>query len=72
MVEQNEGVPAPKLDDEHLTAEDLEKRWKGEVVVGTLANWRSAGIGPSYIKVGRAVLYPMRAVLDYERKNTVA
>lgn len=28
---------------------------------GTLAYWRSAGIGPKFVKVGRIVMYPKEA-----------
>jgi glucose/arabinose dehydrogenase len=58
-------------DEEHLTGDELAARWKGKVVVGTLTNWRSAGLGPAYIKLGRSVLYPLSAIEEYERANTV-
>ena len=32
---------------------------------GTLAYWRSMGIGPKVVKVGRTVLYPREALIAY-------
>ena len=32
---------------------------------GTLAYWRSMGIGPKFVKVGRTVLYPREALIAY-------
>ncbi len=55
---------------DHLTPQQLASRW--HKAAGTLANWRSAHKGPSYIKVGKDVLYPLTAVVEFERQNTVA
>jgi len=57
--------------DVRLTPEQLSQRWEGQPSPRTLAQWRYLGKGPSYIKVGRLVLYPLEAVLDFERMNTV-
>lgn len=54
----------------YLTPEEVVKRWRGSVTVRTLANWRSLGIGPKYFKAGGPVLYPVAAVLAYERERT--
>ena len=54
---------------ERLTAVELSERWRGLVSLQTLANWRSQGRGPCYIKVGRKVLYPLDAVEEFEQKN---
>lgn len=32
---------------------------------GTLAYWRSAGIGPKFVKVGRTVMYPKEQMIAY-------
>lgn len=32
---------------------------------GTLAYWRSAGIGPKFVKVGRVVMYPKEQMIAY-------
>lgn len=53
-----------------LSVEDLIARWRGQVKATTLATWRSRRLGPSYVKVGGRVLYPLSAVTDYERRNT--
>lgn len=38
----------------------------------TLANWRSAGIGPTYVKIGASVRYRLSDIEAYEVANTVA
>lgn len=55
---------------EMLSVDDLISRWRGQVKATTLATWRSRKLGPPYVKVGGRVLYPIKAVEDYERRNT--
>jgi hypothetical protein len=56
------GRPMSEL---HLTPKELAARLRK--TVGTLANWRTAGIGPKFIKC-RAVLYPISEVGKWERE----
>ncbi|WP_150291003.1 helix-turn-helix domain-containing protein [Sphingobium estronivorans] len=58
-------------DDKFLTPEEVSKRYRDTVTVGTLENWRALGIGPSYIKVGKAVLYPIEELEAWDRNNMV-
>ena len=52
----------------YLTPTELIERWAGVVShVQTLANWRHVGRGPEYVKIERKVLYPLRAVEEYEQ-----
>lgn len=53
-----------------LTPKDLGQRWDYDRL--TLANWRSAGTGPVYSKIGRKVIYLMKDVEEYERARIVA
>lgn len=55
----------------HLTPRELASRWK--MAEQTLANWRFAGKGPRFIKIGRKVLYPLAEIEAREllRSNTV-
>lgn len=55
---------------EMLSVDDLISRWRGQVKATTLATWRSRKLGPPYVKVGGRVLYPMKAVEEYEKRNT--
>jgi hypothetical protein len=55
----------------YLTAEEVSERYRGEISVGTLANWRAARIGPTYIKIGKAVLYPLDALDEWDKQNLV-
>ena len=54
-----------------FTPQDLHNHWCGRISLGTLANWRSTGSGPSFTKIGGAILYPREAVFNWERANTV-
>lgn len=40
------------------------------IPVKTLAEWRSRGLGPAYVKVGRHVRYRREAIDDWEAKQT--
>lgn len=51
---------------ETLTPAELAERWN--LAEKTLRNWRANGAGPVYVKLGRAVLYPLRAVEAFERR----
>ncbi|HKY46165.1 MAG TPA: hypothetical protein VJM50_23945 [Pyrinomonadaceae bacterium] len=53
----------------YLTPAQLQARWENAVTTGTLSNWRSQGRGPSFVKFGRSVRYPIQAVIDYEAAN---
>jgi predicted DNA-binding transcriptional regulator AlpA len=54
-----------RLLDEHRTARYLGLRVK------TLRNWRSAGKGPSYIKIGRIVRYRVTELDEFIEKRLV-
>lgn len=47
-----------------LTTRDLAQRW--QVNAGSLANYRSAGRGVPYVKIGGAVRYRLRDVEGFE------
>lgn len=62
-------------DDRHLSPKELAERWC--VAVQTLANWRSTGKGPRFLRVGGGqvrgpILYRLRDVVAYEDANTIA
>ena len=54
-----------------LTAEEVAERYRGGVSVGTLRNWRAMRIGPSFVKIGKAVLYPVEELDVWDEKNKV-
>ncbi len=58
-------------DKKYLTAEEVSERYRGEITVGTLRNWRAMRIGPPYIKIGKAVLYPVEALDVWDKENLV-
>lgn len=53
-----------------LTPDEVVLRYRGEVSLGTLRNWRSSGRGPGFAKVGRSVLYPLTSLEAWERERT--
>ncbi|MAQ83682.1 MAG: hypothetical protein CMH12_10665 [Maritimibacter sp.] len=50
-----------------LRERELAQRWKTSQ--RTLQRWRSENFGPAYIRIGGAIRYPMKDVLDYEARN---
>ncbi len=58
-------------DNKFLTAEEVSERYRSSVSVGTLRNWRSKRIGPTFVKIGKAVLYPTNELDAWDQKNTV-
>ncbi len=54
-----------------LTAEEVSERYRGHVTVGTLRNWRAMRIGPPFVKIGKAVLYPVDELDKWDRQNMV-
>jgi hypothetical protein len=54
-----------------LTLEEVIERYRGHVSEGTLRNWRSMRIGPSFTKIGKAVLYPLEGLDRWDRRNLV-
>ncbi|MGB5234717.1 MAG: helix-turn-helix domain-containing protein [Candidatus Macondimonas sp.] len=55
-----------------LTPEEVTERYRGGISVGTLRNWRAMRVGPSFVKVGKAVLYPISELDAWDEKNRVA
>lgn len=55
----------------YLTAEEVSERYRGEISAGTLRNWRAAGIRFPFIKIGKAVLYPVDALDAWDSAHTV-
>jgi hypothetical protein len=58
-------------DRKYLTAEEVAQRYRGAVSVGTLRNWRAMRVGPSFVKIGKAVLYPVDELDAWDKRNMV-
>jgi hypothetical protein len=54
-----------------LTPEEVVERYRGGVSVGTLRNWRAMRIGPTFLKIGKAILYPVGELDAWDEKNRV-
>ncbi len=55
--------------DKLLTAADVSERFG--VPAKTLADWRSRGIGPAYVRLGRHCRYRLEDVMRYEESRRV-
>ncbi|CDO36016.1 conserved hypothetical protein [Novosphingobium sp. KN65.2] len=53
-----------------LSPHELVERWCGTFCLGTLANWRSKGVGPTYMKLRGRVVYPLTKIEAWEAENT--
>lgn len=60
-------MPASKF----LTPDEVAERYRGGISVGTLRNWRAMRLGPSFVKIGKAVLYPLEELDAWDEKNKV-
>jgi hypothetical protein len=58
-------------DSKYLTAEEVSERYRGEITVGTLRNWRAIRVGPAFVKIGKAVLYPLVELDAWDKENLV-
>jgi hypothetical protein len=56
----------------YLTAEEVSERYRGAVSVGTLRNWRALRVGPAFVKIGKAVLYPIGELDAWDKRNMVS
>jgi hypothetical protein len=54
-----------------LKPQEVVERYRSEVSEGTLRNWRSMRIGPSFVKIGKAILYPLEELHRWERRSLV-
>ncbi|MDL2409761.1 helix-turn-helix domain-containing protein [Rhizobium calliandrae] len=58
-------------DNKFLTVDEVAERYRGSVSVGMLRNWRAVKIGPSFVKIGKAVLYPLDELEAWDKANRV-
>jgi hypothetical protein len=54
-----------------LTPDEVCARYEGRINVRTLANWRSLGVSPPFVKIGGRVLYRIDELIEWERHRTV-
>jgi hypothetical protein len=60
------------VDAKYLTPDEVAERYRGEISTGTLRNWCAMRIGPAFVKLGKAVLYPASELDAWDQKNLVA
>jgi hypothetical protein len=54
-----------------LMLNEVVERYRGQISEGTLRNWRSIRISPSFIKIGKAILYPLEELDLWDPGNLV-
>jgi hypothetical protein len=54
-----------------LTLNEVIERYRGQISEGTLRNWRSMRVGPSFLNVGKAVLYPREELDRWDRRRLI-
>ncbi len=54
---------------EYLTPQELVDRYRNTISLGTLANWRSSGRGPEFVRLGGRVVYRVEDVLAWEKSR---
>ena len=54
-----------------LTLDEVIDRYRDQISEGTFRNWRSERVGPSFLKLGKAVLYPLEELERWDRRNLV-
>lgn len=63
-------LPTPNMDPDAACNEMHAAALLG-VSVRTLQAWRVRGGGPPYVKIGRAVRYQRRALIEFQQQHTV-
>ena len=59
-------------DRKYLTAEEVSERYRRAVSVGTLRNWRVGRVGPPFVKIEKAILYPVDELDAWDKRNMVS
>jgi hypothetical protein len=58
-------------DNRYLTPDEVAERYRGGISLGTLRNWRAMRVGPSFVRIGKAILYPIEELDAWDQKNRV-
>lgn len=59
------------MDKRFIAAQELVERWRGAVTTRTLSNWRWAGKGPRFVRLGGRILYELEEVEAWEKRRSV-
>ena len=55
-----------------LMPDEVSARYRGQISPGTLRNWRAMRVGPTFVKIGKAVLYPVDELDACDKRNMVS
>lgn len=56
----------------YLTPDEVIERYRGSISHSTLSNWRAMRVGPTFVKIGKAVLYSIDDLDAWDRSKRVA
>ena len=54
-----------------LSTEEVSDRYRGRITGGTHQDWPAMRIGPPFLKIGKAVLYPLEGLEAWDQQNMV-
>ncbi|WP_409264548.1 hypothetical protein [Pseudomonas sp. KCJK9000] len=54
-----------------LFVDEVVARYQGKLAVSTLEKWRTAGKGPLFAYLGTVPVYPLDALVSWERQLTL-
>jgi hypothetical protein len=54
-----------------LFTDEVVARYQGRIAVSTLEKWRTAGKGPLFAYLGTVPVYPLDALVSWERQLTL-
>jgi len=67
-MHDNDNKVTPSLDE--LSPGEVSARYNGRISPRTLANWRTQGKGPKYIRRGGKIFYPVKYLDEWDANNT--
>lgn len=70
-VRQRYSETRTMIEPKFLTTKEVADRYRGTISIGTLKNWRSLRIGPSFVKLGKTILYPVEHLDRWDQENFV-
>lgn len=55
----------------YLDDEEVCRRWCGKITSRTLRRWRAQGKGPSWLLLGKRIVYPLTSLIEWEKGQLV-
>ena len=55
----------------YLTPEEVTERFRSAISTGTQANWRAMRVGPTFVRIGKSIVYPLADLNEWANQQTV-